>query len=92
MKVKQIIYFSLDSYCFGIRHQLELSDPEGNEIILELEEGDIKELESLLEYKANMIREEGMRFRAMTKRLQEAKDHTLDLDGSDPFNAFGGQP
>lgn len=71
MKVKQVIYFKFDSYCFGIRNQMEFSDPDGNKIILDLEESDVIELETVFEYKANMIREE---------RTLEAKDHLEDVE------------
>ena len=71
MKVKQIIYFKFDRWGLGIRNQMEFSDPEGNMIILDLEESDVIELESVFEYKANMIREE---------RTLEAKDHLEDVE------------
>ena len=57
MKFKHVIYFKFDSYCFGNRYQMEFSDPDGNKLVLELEESDVIELETAFEYLAEMIRE-----------------------------------
>ena len=71
MKVKQVIDFKFNDYCWGWGFELQLRDPYGNEINLKLDEDDVLALEETFKDKANRARE---------KQLQKAKEHLEEME------------